>query len=267
MHSEVAPPAPTVKLIDSHAHLDGPEFDDDRNVVIHRAQMNGLEAVLSCGTTLSSSQKNVALAAQTPSVYAAIGIHPHETYQIEADTMTKLKALAKEKKVVAVGETGLDYFYNFSLPEVQQKSFALHVRLARELGLPLSIHCRNAEADLIRILKAERANEVGGVIHCFTGSVEASQDYLELGFYLGVSGIITFKTAETLTEVISNLPLSKLLVETDSPYLAPTPHRGKRNEPSFVTQTAKKLAELKSVPIEEVSRITTQNAKTLFSIH
>ena len=253
-------------LIDSHAHLDGAEFEDDRNQVIHRAEANGLKAILSCGTTLPSSQKNVELAQEIPIVYAAIGIHPHETYQIEADTMTKLKALAKQKKVVAVGETGLDYFYNFSLPEVQQKSLALHVRLARELGLPLSIHCRNAEADLIRILKAERASEVGGVIHCFTGSVDASQEYLELGFFMGVSGIITFKTANALTEVIANLPLSKLLVETDSPYLAPTPHRGKRNEPAFVARTAEKLAELKSITLEEVSETTTKNAKHLFSI-
>lgn len=251
-------------LFDSHAHLDGSEFDGDRNEVIHRAKANHLEGILSCGTTLASSLRNVELAEEIPMVYAAVGIHPHETYQIEADTMPKLRELAKRKKVKAIGETGLDYHYNFSIPEVQQKSLAMHVRLAREVGLPLSIHCRNAEADLIRILKEERAHEAGGVIHCFTGSAEAAEAYLELGFFLGVSGIITFKSPGALTEIISTISISKLLVETDSPYLAPTPHRGKRNEPSFVVQTAKKLAELKGVSFEDVSDATTANARTLF---
>lgn len=260
------PPSVEAPLIDSHAHLDAQEFDPDRDEVIRRARANRLEGIISCGTTVASSEKNTSLAKNYDLVYAAVGIHPHETSSIEAGSMSRLRALTKKTKVVGIGETGLDYHYNFSLPEIQRKSFSLHIRLARETGLPLIIHCRNAEEDLLRILKEEKASEVGGVIHSFTGTPETAKACLEIGFYLGVSGIVTFKSAEILEKLFSAIPLENLLLETDSPYLAPTPHRGKRNEPAFVANTALKLGELKSILLEEICQATTQNAKKLFRL-
>lgn len=253
-------------LIDSHAHLEGPEFDADREAVLGRCKENDIVAVVTCGTTLSSSGKNVELAKRHSFLFAAIGIHPHESYQIEAVTMEKLKRLGEREKVAAIGETGLDFHYNFSLPEVQKKAFRLHIRLARELQLPLIVHCRAAEEEMVDILAEEKASEVGGVIHCFAGSRETANRCLELGFYLGVSGIITFKTGKELAELFSHLPLERLLVETDSPYLAPAPFRGKRNEPAFVAYTAAKLAEVRSMTVAEIHRITTENAQRLFHL-
>lgn len=253
-------------MIDSHCHLDGKEFEEDLDAVLKRCAEQNVTRVISCGTDVSSSEKNAALAEKYPMIYAAAGIHPHEAYRIEEDTLPRLKALAGKEKVVAIGETGLDYFYNFSLPEVQRKALRLHIRLAREVKLPLIVHCRNAEEDLIEILKEENAAEAGGVIHCFTGSRETALACLELGFYLGVSGIATFKTAVGLADIFAGLPSERLLVETDSPYLAPVPHRGKRNEPSFVVHTAAKLAELKKIAVEEIEAFTTKNAETLFRL-
>jgi len=253
-------------IIDSHCHLEGEEYASDLDDVINRAKANNLHAVLSCGTTPNSNPKNVELADQVPMVFAAVGVHPHETYQMEGDTLSEIRKLGARKKVMAIGETGLDYHYNFSLPEVQRKGFVMQVRLARELGRPLVVHCRNAEEDVVNILKTEKASEVAGVLHCFTGSLETAKRCIDMGFYVGVSGVITFKNSDAVQKVISEISLDRLLVETDAPYLAPTPHRGKRNEPSFVLLTAKKLAELKSVPVEEVYAATTANAAKLFKL-
>ncbi len=253
-------------MIDSHAHLDSKDFDQDLNQTIERCQEKNIRLVISCGTDVNSSKKNLDLAEQHSIIYAAVGIHPHETYQIENATLAIISGFLNKKKVVAVGETGLDYYYNFSLPDVQRQSFKHHIRLARESGFPLIIHCRNAEEDLVKILKQEKASEVGGVIHCFAGRKETASACLDLGFYLGVSGMITFKNTKDLTSLFSELPLDRLLVETDSPYLAPHPHRGKRNEPSYVVHTASRLAELKNVTLEEIENQTTENAKKLFRV-
>lgn len=252
-------------LIDSHAHLDSKEFETDREDVIKRSEANRLNAIISCGTTLASSEENVTLAQQHSIVFAAVGIHPHESYQIEETTLPSLKRLATQhKKIVAIGETGLDYHYNFSLPEVQRKAFRLHVQLARELRLPLIIHCRNAEDDIKKILWEEKAQEAGGVIHSFTGDRAMARACTDMGFYLGVSGIATFKSAGALASMFAEVPLECLLLETDSPYLAPVPMRGKRNEPSFVAHTAAKLAELKGVSVDVIHAATTQNSEKLF---
>lgn len=253
-------------LIDSHAHLDAAEFDTDREAVIERCKENQIVGVITCGTTLSSSEKNAELAKNYSFLFAAVGIHPHESYQMEAKTMERLKQLGQHEKVLAVGETGLDFHYNFSLPEVQKKSFRLHIRLARELQRPLIVHCRAAEEELVNILVEEKASEAGGVIHCFAGSRETANRCLDLGFYLGVSGIITFKTGKELAELFSQAPLERLLVETDAPYLAPAPFRGKRNEPAFVAHTAAKLAEIRALTVNEIHRITTENTQRLFHL-
>ncbi len=254
-------------MIDSHAHLDSKEFDQDLNQILERCQEKNVRFVISCGTDLSSSQKNLDLSKQNPMIFAAIGVHPHETYLMDENTIEKLKELSKEMRVIAIGETGLDYYYNFSLPEVQRKAFRVHIRLARERGLPLVIHCRNSEEDLIKILKEEKASEVGGVIHCFSGRKETALACLEFGFYLGVSGMITFKNTKDLSALFSELPMERLLVETDSPYLAPHPYRGKRNEPSYVVHTALKLAELKNLTLEKVENQTTENVENLFQLN
>jgi len=252
-------------MIDTHAHLDSKEFDSDLELVLDRCRQKNVVLVVSCGTDLDSSKKNLILAEKYEALWASVGIHPHEAYRVDENTADALKAMALHEKCVAIGETGLDYYYNFSLPESQCKSLKLQIRLARELRLPLILHCRNAEEDLLNILSQEHAEEVGGVIHSFAGRFESAKKFLALGFYLGVSGIFTFKNAGNLAENFSKLPLEKLLLETDSPYLAPVPHRGKRNEPAFVTASAAKLAELKNITFEEVEEKTTQNALRLFS--
>lgn len=255
-------------LIDTHTHLDDARYNDDRDAMIARARESGVEAFVTIGCDLATSQAAVALADRHPSVYASIGVHPHEVKHIGDGWYDELRRLAKHEKVVAYGEIGLDYHYNHSSPQEQRDRFREQVQLARELRLPVIIHTREAQEDTIAILREEKATEVGGVFHCFSGDAWLAKDALDLGFYLSFSGILTFQNATMLREIAKNTPLDRVLIETDCPYLTPVPHRGKRNEPAYVTQVAKLLAAIHgpSQSLEQIGRLTTENAKRLFRI-
>ncbi len=257
-------------LIDSHAHLDDARYDGDRDAVIARAREAGVEIFITIGCDLATSRSAVALAERYPFVYATVGVHPHEVKHIGDDWYEELRRLAQHSKVVGYGEIGLDYHYNYSPPKLQRERFREQVGIAKDLGLPLSIHSREAQEDTIAILREEKAGTVGGVFHCFTGDAWLAKDALDLGFYLSFSGVLTFQNASMLRDIAKTVPMDRLLVETDCPYLTPAPHRGKRNEPSFVTLVAEKLAEVRTeseaLDVEQVGRITADNTRRLFKI-
>src|SRR5437660_8146416 len=251
-------------LIDSHCHIDDPRFNTDRAAMIQRARDAGIEHFVTIGCDLETSRAAVSLAQQHPFIAATVGVHPHEVKRIEITWYDELRSLARSKGVVAYGEIGLDYHYDHSPREVQRQRFREQVQLARELGLPIVIHTREAQEDTITILKEEKASEVSGVFHCFSGDAWLAKDALDLGFYVAFSGVITFQSATMLRDIVKTVPLDRILVETDSPYLTPVPHRGKRNEPAFVRHVAEKIAELHTLSVQEVEDATTQNTKRLF---
>ena len=254
-------------LIDTHTHLDDARYESDREAVIARARETGIDSMITIGCDLSTSQAAVALADRYPFVYATVGVHPHEVKHIEDGWYNEFRRLAENKKVVAFGEVGLDYHYNYSSPKEQRDRFREQIQLARELGLPLVIHTREAQEDTIQILKDERSTEIGGVFHCFSGDAWLAKDALDLGFYLSFSGILTFQNAGMLRDIAKTVPLDRILIETDCPYLTPVPHRGKRNEPAFVRHVAEILAAVASVSdLDEIYRLTTENARRLFRI-
>jgi TatD DNase family protein len=254
-------------LIDTHTHLDDARYDGDRDAMIDRARQAGVERFVTIGCDLATSRAAVALADQHRFVYASIGVHPHEVKHISEGWYDEFRRLARNNKVVAYGEIGLDYHYNHSSPKDQRERFREQIQLARELHLPIIIHTREAQDDTITILKEEKAAEVGGVFHCFSGDAWLAKDALEMGFYLSFSGILTFQNATMLRDIAKHTPLDRLLVETDCPYLTPVPHRGKRNEPAYVAHVAKQLAAIHpELSPEEIEQHTTENAKRLFKI-
>ena len=255
-------------LIDSHAHIQGKEYAGEIDAVIARAREAGVEKIIAVGGAgdMSSNSEAIALADSFPDVYATVGMHPHDAKDVSADELKKLKELAADPKVVAVGETGLDYYYNHSPHEVQRRVFAEFIHMARETERPIVVHERDAAQDAFELLRNEGAGQIRGVIHCFTGNYEAARNYLDLGFYVSFTGIITFKNAEPLREVVRKVPLERMLVETDSPYLTPVPHRGRRNEPAYVRYVAETIASIKGLSLEEVARVTTQNVRGLFGV-
>lgn len=254
-------------MIDTHTHLDDARYNGDRETVITRARNVGVEAFVTIGCDLTTSQTAVALAERYPFVYASVGVHPHEVKHLQDAWYDEFRRLAKNTKTVAYGEIGLDYHYNHSSPDEQRKRFREQIQVARELKLPVIIHTREAQEDTVTILKEEQASEVGGVFHCFSGDSWLAKEALELGFYLSFSGILTFQNATPLREIAKLTPLDRVLIETDCPYLTPVPYRGKRNEPAYVSQVAKELALLHpELPLDDVQRITTANAKRLFKI-
>ena len=255
-------------LIDSHAHIQGKEYAGEAADVIARARDAGVEKIIAVGGAgdMSSNTEAVALADSFPNIYATVGMHPHDAKDVGADELRALRELTSHPKVIAVGETGLDYYYNHSPHEVQRRVFAQFIGMARETGLPIVVHERDAAQEAAELLRSEGARELHGVIHCFTGNYEAACDYLDLGFYLSFTGIITFKNAEPLRDVVRKVPLERMLVETDSPFLTPMPHRGKRNEPAFVRLVAETVAKVKGISLEEVAERTSQNVQDLFAI-
>jgi TatD DNase family protein len=258
----------SLRLIDSHAHIQGPEFAADLNGVIDRAHAVGVEKILVVGGTgeLSSNDAAVAVANSFTGLFATVGMHPHDAKDVSEQDFERLEHLAADPKVVAVGETGLDFYYDHSPRELQVKVFARFIHMARALELPLIVHDRDAHREIAELLKSEGGGNLRGVIHCFTGDYPAAKEFLDLGFYLSFSGIVTFKNAEPLREAARRLPLDRLLVETDSPYLAPVPHRGKRNEPAFVLHVAETIASVKGLPLQEIAKATSRNAGDLFGI-
>ncbi len=258
-------------FVDSHAHIDGPEFDADREQVIERAQSAGVSAILNVGTGDPHSgafERAVALGKSHESIYTAIGTHPHDARFYDDAAEEKTKALIESgERVVAWGEIGLDFHYDNSPRDVQVAVFKRQLHAARELNLPVIIHTREAEAETIDILKTEyTAADRRGIFHCFSGSRDLAQRGVELGFMISFSGIVTFKKAEDLRETARQVPLDQLLIETDCPYLAPVPHRGKRNEPAYVVEVARCLAGVHELEIEELARITTENFMRFFSL-
>ena len=251
-------------LIDSHAHLEMKEFDHDREEVIERALRSGIDFIVTVGTNLTLSRKAVALARKHENIYATVGVHPHDVAKTDNSTYKALEELAREQKVVAYGEIGLDFFRNISPQEKQLDLFGRQLELASELKLPVIIHDRDAHEQTLKMVKASSIR--CGVFHCFSGDYNMAKQCIDLGFYVSVPGVVTYDKAKTIQDVVRHVPLSSILLETDAPYLAPIPHRGKRNEPSFIIHTAKKVAELKGVSLEEVAEATTKNAKSLFHI-
>jgi TatD DNase family protein len=255
-------------LIDSHAHIQGKEYAGETEAVLERARQAGVEQVIVVGGAgdMSSNTMAVALADSFPSVYATVGMHPHDAKDVGAEELARLMELAVHPKVIAVGETGLDYYYDHSPHDVQSRVFTRFIQMARETDLPIVVHERDAARDTAGLLRSEGSAKVRGVIHCFTGDYDAACNYLDLGFYLSFSGIITFKNADPLRRVVQKVPLERVFVETDSPYLTPMPHRGKRNEPAYVRLVAETIAKIKAIPLEEVARTTTRNVQDLFKI-
>ena len=253
-------------LIDSHCHLDYPDFSEDRDAVIDRARAAGVGLMLTISCKVTQADKIIALAQTHDDIFCSVGIHPHEAGSEPETKAEKLIELATHEKVVGIGETGLDYFYEHSPREAQKKNFIQHIEAARRSKLPLIVHTRDADDDTADMLESEyQAGAYTGLIHCFTAGEELAKRMLDIGFYISVSGIATFKSAQSLRDIIKTVPLDRLLVETDAPWLAPTPHRGKRNEPAFVKHTAEMLAELKGVRLEEIEETTTQNFFRLFT--
>jgi TatD DNase family protein len=253
-------------LVDSHCHLDYLAAEEDLDAVTERARRAGVGTLVTICTKLSEFDLVHAIARKQPDVWCSVGVHPHEAADEGQKDPARLLELAALPEVVGIGETGLDYYYDNSPRRQQRESFRVHIEAARRSGLPLIVHTRDADEDTVSILREGwEEGAYSGVIHCFTAGPALAQAALELGFYISISGILTFKKAESLRETIRELPLERLLVETDAPYLAPAPHRGKRNEPAYVTHTAAALAKLKEVSEAELAATTTRNFFTLFS--
>ena len=262
---------PGLSLVDTHAHLDMKDFDKDREEVIARALNAGVSTIITVGTNIESSKKALGLAEEYPQILAAVGIHPHDTSSVTKADIDILAEIAKHPKVVAIGETGLDFYRNYAPREKQIEVLKWQLDLTVQLKLPIIIHCRQAEKDMLGLLSDWSLNnkippEQGrGVIHCFSGDTNATRQYLDMGFYLSLAGYIGYPASKSLQSVIRDIPGDRLLVETDCPFLPPQAYRGKRNEPAYVAITAGVLAKIREVPLETVATETTQNALRLFS--
>jgi len=254
----------TAELADTHCHLDFPEFNLDRGEVIQRAKEQGLRYIINIGSSLSGTRKSVELSKQYDFIYATCGIHPHEADGIDDKILAELKELAREDKVVAIGEIGLDYYKNYSKAENQRPLFISLVKLALDSGLPLVIHTRQAEEDTLKILK--ETMPVKAVVHCFSGDQEFLKECLALGFFISYTCNITYKKAQGLRDLVKATPLERLLLETDAPFLPPEGFRGRRNEPIYVKYLAQEIARIKEITLEEVASVTTENAKTFFGL-
>ena len=254
-------------FIDTHCHLEDENFSTDRAEVLERAKIAGVEKIINFGSTMQSSIAVAELAKNFAELYAGVGVHPEEIDGFDEKACDKLADLAADKKVVAIGEIGLDYHWEKDAERrlIQQKIFIEQLDLARQLNLPVCIHSRDAHGDMLKILKSEAKN-LRGVLHCYSGSLEMARELWKLGWLIGVDGPLTFKNSAKLPEVVKAAPQEMLLIETDAPYLAPVPYRGKRNEPSYVIEVAKKLAELRGETLNDVAAYTTANAKNLYGI-
>jgi TatD DNase family protein len=253
-------------LFDSHAHIDASQFEHDRDLVIKRAQLNGLSFILNPGADFKSSVEAVKLAEQYDFIYAAVGVHPHDAETMTDQMLIELERMAGHDKVKAIGEIGLDYYRDLSPRALQQKWFVEQIRLAKRLKLPVIIHDRDANDDVLRLLKEEHAFETGVLMHCYSGSKELALQYVKLGAMISIAGPLTYKNARKTVEVVEALLPSQLMIETDAPYLTPEPKRGMRNEPMFVKHTCERMAQIKGLPFEEMAKITLENAKRFFKI-
>jgi len=250
-------------LIDSHAHMGSLESID---TAINNARENSVSVIINMSSDYNSAIQTVDLVNNYPEVYGAVGIHPHEASSYNEKVFSDISELADYKKIVAIGETGLDYYYDFSSREIQKESLQQHINLSIKLGKPVIIHMRDSDEDVKKIIKDNECDELNGVMHCFTADYESALYFIDMGFYISFSGILTFKRSEELREVARKLPLDRILIETDSPYLAPVPYRGKKNEPAYVRYVAEKLAEIRGEKFEKIAEYTSHNTKQLFNL-
>ena len=251
-------------IFETHAHYDDEKFDEDRAELLSSMQENGIGRIINVSANLESLENTRKLMEQYPFIYGAFGLHPDEVGDLNEDVMERMRGLCRLEKAVAVGEIGLDYYWDKENHEKQQYWFRRQIALAREEKLPMIIHSREAAADTLRVMKEEKSEEIGGVIHCFSYSAEMAEEYLKMGFYLGIGGVVTFKNAKKIKEVVQMAPMERILLETDSPYLAPVPYRGKRNSSLYLPYVVREIAEIKGISEEEVIEMTEKNAVRLF---
>ena len=253
-------------IFETHAHYDDEAFDEDREKLLETMHAQGIEKIINVGASLQGVRDTVALTEKYPFVYGAVGIHPDEVGNLTEEDMKELRGYCDREKIAAIGEIGLDYYWDKENHEIQKKWFVRQMDLAKETGLPIIVHSRDAAKDTLDIMKAERADNLSGVIHCYSYSKEHAREYMNMGYYLGVGGVVTFKNAKRLKEVVEYAPLDYLLLETDAPYLAPEPYRGKRNCSLYLTYVAQTIAQIKGVSYETVVETTRKNAEKLFKI-
>jgi TatD DNase family protein len=253
-------------LIDSHAHLDMKDFEDDLQEVLDRALQGGITHIITIGIDLSSSLKSLELANRYDFIFSSIGYHPHNSDHIDSHSLNELSKLVSEQKIVAWGEIGLDFYRLYSPPDRQVDMFERQLEMAVQFNLPVIIHNRQADKELLDILKKRLPEKNRGVIHCFSGDYDLAMELIDMGYYISIPGTVTYKNALKVHDVSSRIPLERMLIETDAPFLAPVPKRGKRNEPLFVTYTAQKIAQLRDMDFEEVAHQTSKNAELLFGL-
>lgn len=253
-------------IFESHAHYDDEAFDEDREELLRALEEHGIGTVVNVGASLQSCRTTLALMEQYPFMYGAIGVHPSETVELTQESLAWMEQSCSHPKVVAVGEIGLDYHWEEPEPSIQKLWFREQIRMAKKVGLPLIIHSREAAKDTLDLMREEEAAKCGGVIHCFSYTKETAREYLDMGFYFGIGGVITFKNAKKLREAVEYIPLDRLLLETDSPYLAPEPYRGQRNSSLNLPYVAEAIAAIKGVSAEEIEAVTEHNARKLFQI-
>lgn len=253
-------------IFETHAHYDDEAFDDDRDALLSSMQKNGIGVIVNVGASLKSTAAGIRLAESYPFVYAAAGVHPSETAELNEENFAWLREQCLHKRVAAVGEIGLDYYWDEPSHEIQKLWFARQLELAREVQKPVIIHSRDAAKDTYDIMAAHNAGEIGGVVHCFSYSAEMAQEYVKMGFYIGVGGVVTFKNGKKLKEVVEAIPVKRILLETDSPYLSPEPNRGKRNSSLNIPHIAQQIAEIKGMSYDEVIAVTEENARRMYRI-
>ena len=253
-------------IFDSHAHYDDAQFDEDRMDVLSHLKDAGVAKVVNISNGWDDLLKTLELIKQVPFLYGTVGIHPCKVSELNDERMEQMRDFCSGDKIVAVGEIGLDYYWMSDPKEVQKEWFIRQLRLAKEVNLPVVIHSRDASQDTFDIMKAEHAGTTGGVIHCYSGSVEMAREYVKMGYFLGIGGVVTFKNSKTLKKVAAEIPLEHIVIETDCPYLAPTPYRGKRNSSAYLPMVVEEIARLRGIYPEEVERVTYENAMRLYSI-
>ncbi len=253
-------------IFETHAHYEDQRFDEDREELLRKLPKQGIEYVVNVGSSLKTTKATLELIKKYDYMYGAVGVHPEECAELTEESFAWLKSVTGEDKVVAVGEIGLDYYWDEPERKIQKMWFERQIALAIEVGLPMVIHSRDAAKDTLDILKTCNGDKAGGVIHCFSYGVDMAKEYLDMGFYIGIGGVVTFKNAKKLKEVAEYVPLDRILLETDCPYMAPEPHRGKRNSSLYLPHVAEKIAEIKGISPEEVVRVTNENGKKMYRI-
>ena len=253
-------------IFDTHAHYDDDAFDEDRDELLSGMAAKNVEYIVNVGASIESSKRSIALAEKYPFIYAAVGVHPDEVGELNEEKFIRLREWTKHEKAKAVGEIGLDYYWDKEQHDLQKHWFMRQMELAHEVNLPIIVHSREAAKDTLDMIIAAKPLDLSGIIHCYSYSVEQAREYLNMGYYIGIGGVLTFKNAKKLKEVAEYAPLSQIVLETDCPYLAPTPYRGKRNDSSMIAYVAEELAAIKQMPVEEVIRITNENGKKLYHI-